>query len=705
MTANATATVAPQRVPGGRGRPGVHRRTRAGRPRGSGFRPDIEGLRAVAVLLVVLNHAGVPWLGGGYVGVDVFFVISGYLITDLLVRERLRTGTISVTAFYARRALRLLPAATVVLLATLAGAWLWLSPLQFVGYAHDAAASATYWINIRLALDGTDYLAATAPSPFQHFWSLTVEEQFYLVWPAIILITTVRRGHRAALVVLASLIACSYVLSVTETDRSAPWAYFGAHTRVWELGIGALIALASVRVARLPRRIARPLVWTGLAAVLASAVVFDEGTAFPGYVAALPVLGAALVIAGGLAGPDNGLLGLAVMQHLGRYSYSWYLWHWPMLLIAPAALGVTADPVTAVLLATAALALAVGTYHLVEDPLRRRVGLRRPPLRGVAFGLGLAAVTVTAALLAATAPPPVPVGAAAADLRAGLRGPDPGAALAAAVAAADPDGSVPANLEPSLDHAASDRPRLYRDGCHLDFAATATPARCVYGDPTGRVTVALLGDSHAAQWFPALELLARQRHWRLRPFTKSACTAADATVYQTTYKRAYTECDTWRRNTIDTMRTLRPDLVVVASSLKTSRPHGASSGADATAEWRAAWARTFGALRATGARVAWVADTPFLEQDAPECLAAHPDRVGSCAVRRDAALRGLPVRRAVAADAPGRGITVIEPLPWLCATSCPVIVDDVLVYRDSHHLTTVYATLLAPLLGRALPAI
>ncbi|WP_343246137.1 acyltransferase, partial [Streptomyces sp. SID5785] len=152
-----------------------------------GRRADIQGLRAVAVTLVVLAHAGVPQVAGGYVGVDVFFVVSGFLITSLLARELARTGRISVPRFYARRALRLLPASTLVAVSTLAGAYLFLSKVRFEEYAGDALAGALYAVNVRLAVSGTDYLRADAPpSPFQHFWSLAVEEQFYVVWPLVL---------------------------------------------------------------------------------------------------------------------------------------------------------------------------------------------------------------------------------------------------------------------------------------------------------------------------------------------------------------------------------------------------------------------------------------------------------------------------------------------------------------------------------------
>ncbi|HEU5110943.1 MAG TPA: acyltransferase, partial [Micromonosporaceae bacterium] len=223
------------------------------------FRPDVEGLRAVAVVLVVLYHAGVGAVGGGYVGVDVFLVISGYLITGLLLRDQGR----GLAAFYARRALRLLPAATVVVAATVAAARAWLPPLRFGEVVRDALHTTFYGLNYRLAALGTDYSAAdAAPSPLQHYWSLAVEEQFYLAWPPLLaaVCALAARRRRAVLAVLAVLavtlgvvVAGSLALSVWQTAASAPWAYFGAHTRAWELGAGALLALAPV--ARLPRAV------------------------------------------------------------------------------------------------------------------------------------------------------------------------------------------------------------------------------------------------------------------------------------------------------------------------------------------------------------------------------------------------------------------------------------------------------------------
>ncbi|GIF18583.1 peptidoglycan/LPS O-acetylase OafA/YrhL [Actinoplanes tereljensis] len=654
---------------------------------GRSFRPDIEGLRAIAVLLVVAAHTGVPFLSGGYVGVDVFFVISGFLITSLLLREAEQTGRISVPRFYARRAMRLLPAAAVVLITTLVAARLFLPLTRLGEFCKDALAAAGYVANLRFAEAGTDYLRADqSPSPFQHFWSLAVEEQFYLVWPLLILLSAYLWKRRRPLVaVLAVVVVVSFTLSVTETARSAPWAYFGPHTRAWELGAGALLALAAGRIPRHPL-----LGWAGLAAILTAAVIFDDSTAYPGWLALLPVAGAVAMIAAASSGAGR-LLGLAPMQAIGRLSYGWYLWHWPVLLIVP-----TSVWWQKALLAVGALGLAWITYRLVENPLRHR---RWPMWQGAGFSAAVAAV----ALLLAFLPHDVEAGGRRADLRATLASAaDPAAELARTIDASRKMGALPANLTPKLTKAARDRPRVWDIGCHADTPVTTAPEGCVFGDPNGRETVVLYGDSHAAQWFPAMEKLAIARHWRLVELTKSSCTAADLAVWHDTLKRAYTECLAFHRSALARIGRLKPARVVIGSSFN-YRP--AVPATDVAGQWRAAWDRTFAQLEARGARVSAIADTPYMGGPVPECLAepANAGHAGNCTRSLRSALRGPEQREVFLAYAGRPRTTVINPITWFCTDVCPPVVGNLLVYRDSNHMTTTYSAALAPLLGAQLP--
>ncbi|WP_203815738.1 acyltransferase family protein [Paractinoplanes ferrugineus] len=662
----------------------------------SRFRPDIEGLRAIAVLLVVSAHVGLPGLGGGYVGVDVFFVISGFLITSLLLREAERTGRISVPRFYARRAVRLLPAAAVVLVGTLIAARFRLPLTRLGEFAQDALAATGYFANLRFAALGTDYLRADqAPSPFQHFWSLAVEEQFYLVWPLLILAGAyLWRRRRPLAAILAVLSLASLVLSVTETARSAPWAYFGPHTRVWELGAGALLALGAARI-----RGHALLGWAGLGAILAAAVLFDESTPYPSWRALLPVAGAvAMIAAGGARGAGVHLiLDRKPLQVIGRLSYGWYLWHWPVLVMFPAA-----RTWQKALLAVGALGLAWLTYRFVENPLRQG---RRPVWQSIGLGAGFSGTVAAAAVLLVVLPHSVESAGRRADLRQTIAGArDPAAELARTIDASRGMGALPANLMPKLKKAARDRPRVWDNGCHADVPVTVAPEGCVFGDPAGAETVVLFGDSHAAQWFPAMEAVSTQRHWRLVELTKSSCTAADLPVWHDALKRAYTECQAFHRSALDRIARLRPALVVIGSSFN-YRP--AQPATDVAGQWRAAWDRTFGALEGTGARVAAIADTPYMGGPVPECLAepANAGKAGKCTRSLRSALRG-PAQRAVFLGYAGRPrTTVIDPITWFCTDVCPPVVGNLLVYRDSNHMTTTYSAALAPLLGARLPAL
>jgi peptidoglycan/LPS O-acetylase OafA/YrhL len=697
---------------------------RPDRPAGS-FRPDIEGLRAVAVLLVVLGHAGLRFVPGGYVGVDVFFVISGFLITSLLVREVETTGRLSIPRFYARRAVRLLPAAVLVLVTTLVAARLLLPVVRLGDFAKDALAATGYVANFRFALTGTDYLSADqSPSPFQHFWSLAVEEQFYLLWPLLILLTARVRKTRVVLVVV--LVAASFTLSVTETARSAPWAYFGPHTRAWELGVGALLALAGdglwtpVRNCQTwllnltpprtgwgwrwttrprtkdhdQRLIKSALGWAGLAAIGLAAVRFDDATAYPGWRAAIPVGGTALLLAADGAGVGC-LLTLRPMRTVGRLSYSWYLWHWPVLVIFPA---------HRLLGAAGALGLAWITYRWVESPLRHRGELRDRPRRGLGLGAGLSVTAAVVACALVVLPHGVPVGPRQADLRATLdAAADPGAALARMISASRGLDVLPANLRPKLAQAGRDKAPVWTDGCHVDVPVTAAPDGCVFGDPASATTVVLFGDSHAAEWFPALDRIARQRHWRLVSLSKSSCSAADLPIWHDTLKRPYTECAAFHRSAIARITALKPALVVIGSSFN-YRP--AYPAADVGAQWKAGWDRTFAELTATGARVAAIADTPYMGQSVPECLGepANQKHASNCRRSLRSALRGPEQRQVFLAYAPSGPATIIDPITWFCTDTCPAVVGDTLVYRDSNHMTTTYSTALAPLLGAHLPS-
>jgi SGNH domain-containing protein len=274
-------------------------------------------------------------------------------------------------------------------------------------------------------------------------------------------------------------------------------------------------------------------------------------------------------------------------------------------------------------------------------------------------------------------------------------------ALAKKIKVASQLKNLPTNLDPALKNAAADDPSIYRNGCHLDFSDLVTPRRCEsFGDTKSRKTVVLFGDSHAAQWFPAMTALAKKRHWRLAVFTKGACSAADVMIYLPAVKREYRECVSWRKAALARIKQLHPVVVVTSSNADGGDPQGLSGSLDS--KWTKAWSRTATRLNAARTRVVYINDTPWPKGDVPECLAQHPRSVQTCAQSTKRAV-GSARRSMMARAVTSAGASVVDPMPWFCSlSSCPVVVGNILVYKDDSHISTVYARLLAPLLSERL---
>ncbi|WP_433665292.1 acyltransferase family protein [Nocardia sp. CA-128927] len=689
------------------------------------FRTDVEGLRAVAVLAVVVFHAGVWGVGGGFVGVDVFFVISGFLITGMLWREVAATGTIRLARFYGARARRLLPAAGIVLVATAVGAAVLLPPLQARAVLGDGIASALYVGNYRLALNGTDYLAAdTPPSPFQHYWSLGVEEQFYLLWPALIIGVAwfahrrSRRGGDASptpyLLVLAVVAAASFAVSFTWTRTLPPWAFFALPARAWELALGGIVALSVPVWRRLPESVATVAGWLGLALILFACTRLDGRTPYPGTAALLPVLGAVLVIVAGCAATRWGVgraLSVSPLRSLGRLSYSWYLWHWPVLLLAPHVFGHSLDTVGAVGAVVTAGGLAMLTLWFVEDPLRFAAPLRRSAALSLASGGGVtaAAVGVAVALLVFV-PAPVGRGAAAEALTvmaapetASSQAIDPHdaavqqltAQVQAAVAASAEQRAVPSNLSPALADAPGDKAAVFGNGCVRSWLDVGQP-ECVSGDPDSASTVALVGDSHAAMWSPAFEQVAEQRHWRLETMSKVTCPLMELPITSPYLGREYTECVQWRHQILTRLQAEHPRLIVLSMSRRYGGDFGFTTYDQA---WIDSLARLTTQLRATGANVLVLGPIPDPHSTAPTCLSDHLDDALACAPTRQVAVNDVGIAAERAAATAG-GAQYVDLTELFCTTArCPLINRNNLIYRDDNHLTVTYAKALTPIVA------
>jgi peptidoglycan/LPS O-acetylase OafA/YrhL len=643
--------------------------------RRTGWRSDIQGLRAVAVALVVLYHAAPGHLSGGYVGVDVFFVISGFLITNHLVGELTSKGSIGFAAFYARRIRRLLAPALVVLAATVIAAKIVLPPLLLPQIATDATASALYISNVTFAFQKTNYLTSLNISPVLHYWTLGVEEQFYLVWPVLLLVGAFahRRSRGGLVMAMAVLAVVSLAASIWWTWNEQPFAFFLLPARAWEFALGGLVGLAVPRLRALPTASAAALTWIGMASILLPAYVFDSTTRFPGYVALAPVVGASLVIAGGTAQPRRGaevLLGLRPLQAVGRVSYSLYLWHWPLIVLPVLALAPSAPSWKMRALVLLALPLAFATYRLVEAPPRTWRWLVRRPMRTYAFAtlLTIAAISTFAAVGA------VPRLDAGRPVRAlpGLRG-----ALAPAPS------FVPANLTPSIEAAANDSPLSDRSRCALYFFATR-PGACYSGDVSSSRTIVLFGDSHAAQWYPAIVDLAQRRRWRLLTLTKDSCPSVDVSVWLSAVNRMYTECDVWRRTALARIARSKPFAVILANDRSYGIP--GVSRSDFELGWMAALKQSL-SLLPRGVRGIVIADTPRFAFAPPVCLSRHLHHVSACASPSDQVIDATHTRRERVVTTLS-GATFVDLTPFICPRRiCEPIHGSLLVYRDTNHLT------------------
>ena len=671
------------------------------------FRPDIQGLRALAVAMVVIYHLYPSLLPGGFVGVDVFFVISGFLITGHLWRGYQRTGKVGLVDFWGRRAKRLVPAASLVLVVTWVASRLVLPATRLADTADQVRASALYFQNWLLAHNAVDYLKSTnAASPVQHFWSLSVEEQFYLLWPWLFLAAAILARLRArrigqhrgpevnvglavAMGLAAALVLGSLAYSVYDTRTDPAQAYFVTTTRVWELGLGGLLAL-------LPQRLGQPLNrqgwlgWAGLAAVAASPFLLRGTSAFPGAIALLPVLGTVALIAGGSAAARRGpvrLTSVRPMVFLGGISYSLYLWHWPLIVLWSTYRGHKIGPYDGPALAVVAVALSWLTKVWVEDKVRLARPLTGHGWRSVSTAL-VAVVPVTlVGVFIASQPTP---------WNGGLRPAYPGAAVLASK-----NMTVPAApVRPAPDDLA--QPLYRQEGCLVDQHVSQAKA-CVFGDTKHPVlTVTLVGDSAAGEWFSALQPIAVQRHWKLITEIHSACAWTATMMTDPDSPRPYDSCHTWGATVLhDLLTTIRPDVVITSDypTLATTVAHP-KRGPQSAADIGTGMARYWTQLKRAGISVLAIRETPDLVEDVPECVVRYPSSLDKCDVPVAKAIRKYsPIKTAERLT----GIPVVDMNSLICGpTMCAPVVGNVLVYSDRHHLTSYYSLTTAPYLEERL---
>jgi len=693
----------------------------SGRP---GIRPDIQGLRALAVSLVVLDHLLLRGFGGGYLGVDVFFVVSGFLITGLLLREFQRQRTISILGFYARRARRILPAATLVLVATsLYAAWsLPVSRVEEV--LSDVRWSALFAANWHFAELGTDYFSQDrAASPVQHFWSLAVEEQFYLVWPGLLAVVMVLGGRhrRRVLAALLGLTWCASLAGAVVLVNSSPTAaYFSSLTRAWELATGALLAVVATRLTRLRSWSRLVLGAGGLAAILAAAATFTDTTDVPGLPTLVPVFGTAALLAAGSGGDVPGigrLLAVRPVQWVGDASYSIYLWHWPVLLLGGERLDLGPVPEAFVLVALT-LVLSALSLYLVESPFRTgRLAVARGPRALVLWPATLALVVGSVAIASAHADTaqrsreaaarewfeqhrpqlPTPTGSTSTGpATAAPTAPAPAVPvsrlLEQAVRAADAGAPIPPDL-PNLRGLKKDVWMTWFT-CYLDFD-TSRGSICPLGDPAAATTVVAYGDSHLGMWLPALDDLGRRLHFRVVPLIKLGCGPFDAEQWHD--GAPMPSCPEFRRWALGEIRRAGPDLVLVGyRGLWAVRPGDGETKAEA---WQHGAERTLHELTALAPRVVVLGDIPSVRTGPADCLQAAGASLAGCTVGEDdVALEANALVEGAARRTRADYVDLTSLVCW--QHRCPITTLELVVYRDDSHVSLSWARRAANDLGQ-----
>ncbi|MEY4657801.1 MAG: hypothetical protein RL466_614 [Actinomycetota bacterium] len=605
--------------------------------------PQIQALRAVAALLVVAYHAKLT--PGGYIGVDIFYVISGYLITGLLLRELESTGTLRLKAFYLRRIKRLLPTSFFVLIVTAIAAWALYPSTLRPSLGKDIAAAAAYVSNYLFALWQMDYQNLNATPPVViHYWSLAVEEQFYLFWPFIILALFRYGSRRAVLLGVSAITSFSFLLSLYLTAREPIWSFYSLPTRAWELGLGALLLFIPKKI-----RFSSNYAWIALALLTYGTFAYTDSTPFPGTAALIPVIGTSFAIACANNWPKflDSIGNTRIVQWLGEISYPLYLWHWPVLVIPSVTWGRSLTHLEIFLCVLATLILADLTHRFIEDPIRYSKPQSKTIVQGGALATALSLALGTVIYFSW-------------NDRIKLD-----------------DGSSFSVSE------VTKRPIIYDDGCHVNNGETQSPD-CTYGERGAKRKVVLFGDSHAAQWFPALEEIAKKENFELISLTKSACPGpAVLKIDSGEYKNA--DCFAWRENSLRRIAELKPYAVILSGFQHFQIPNGYSSRRE---WWQEGQRKTFNALQGHARHIIYLTDTPHPEQNIPNCLAGGV--IAQCNDTKPSEPISIP------------GLKSINPTSWLCDGECKSVINGIVAYRDGSHISRLMSASLAAKLQVAL---
>ena len=643
----------------------------------------VEGLRGVAVSIVLLYHLEIQWFSGGFIGVDIFFVISGFLIAKLLRGEYDSTGSISLRHFYARRARRILPAATAVLLGTVIGARFFLEPLRLNSLTWDAIASASFWVNILFERRSIDYLLSSLPpSPLQHYWSLSVEEQFYFIFPALLLTTfrISRSKKQTAVIILATVGLLSFAFCVSITGSFRSLAFFYLPSRAWQFIGGALIPFVPMQLLPVRSQLFKLLPFGGLLLLGYSVTRFDESTSYPGAIAIIPTVAAFILIV--LSTSDNlpnRWLSNPVLLAIGQRSFALYLWHWPIII------AVKGEDQTALSSVDAALAILITfvlteiTHRFIENPIRYSKLFSVRVRRSLVLAIVLVTCGVLAGILNDTLRPPINGVTNALDTNIDSW-PD-------LLREAPQTVLLPQNLSPRLEIVFEDEPRIYQLGCH-DYDSDE-PRVCEFGNPSSETRLAIFGDSHAAQWFEPLKRIIEQKDWYLLSITRSGCSPLPGLMQ--------IKCQPWYSNAIQVIHNRRIQTVLVSSLINATElsPN----------DLRTSLMQLRENLAEQGATSVFVQDTPRPLFNIPICLSEHADNIQVCNLRKVESVSTI-LNDVISDVFDDDFSSFLQVEDWFCVEEiCPSVIGNTVVYRDDSHISTRYAEVLIAQIQQSLIAL
>lgn len=648
------------------------------------FRPEIEGLRAVAALLVAIYHI---WFGNVSGGVDVFFVVSGFLITTSLLSRFEKQGTIDFFSFILRLAKRLFPVGFTVLFVTTIGSILWLPQIRWDQTVSEVFASALYFQNWELATNAVDYLGQNnEASPFQHFWAMSIQGQFYIIWPILLFIsvllaiyifkTSLKSTFLATLIIICGV---SFTYSVYLTSVNQPWAYFDTFTRVWEFAIGGILSLIITHI-RLPRSLSFFMGWIGLIALVTCGIILQVATVFPGYAALWPVLSAIFILVAGNQGGRFGvhrLLSTKSLMKFGGISYAFYLWHWPILLFYLLLSGqeqVTSLEGFGIILFSALLSYL--STKVIETPIRKG---RMFQTNGKT---ALITVSLMVPVLVLTSGWAYSINQKQETVDVSSEQPDYPGAMALEQSSNDFGNDPDVDITPTPLQSRDDLPEVYDNGCHQELGESEV-LECEFGETDDPIyTIALAGGSHSAHWLPALKEVAENENIQIVNYTKSGCRfSADDTEED--------DCVEWNDELLDTIIQREPDLVFTTADVASQE------------EVPSGFIEQWEALNEANIDVFAIRDNPRLGFDAAACVAESGGNSDACSQNRGDV---LPTESAWdKIDDPPENVHYADLSDAFCTDdTCPSVIGNVLVYRDNGHLTTVYSKTLAPMLKEKL---